>query len=119
MWILSFAFTVEAFSQTKNDWKKYQASSSSAFHDTGILYRQSVLSQQECSVIKEDLLQLQLINEKGSIARNRIGAIIPGSTRQVFSDGTVSRLVQRLVGEDYILCDKIPVEVTCKLSCLL
>jgi hypothetical protein len=82
-----------------------------SFQEKGVLYRQSVLSRQECDAVHADLQQLQLSDEMASIAHNRIGAVVPSITNQILKEGGLSRLVQSIMGDDYELSSDIPVEV--------
>ena len=70
-----------------------------------------MLSRQEYDAVHADLQQLQLSDEKASIAHNRIGAVVPSITSQIFMDGSLSRLVQSIMGDEYELSNDIPVEV--------
>jgi hypothetical protein len=107
----SFASVPEA--NEASSWQSYHKKSPLArtFQETGVLYRQSVLSRQEYDAVHADLQQLQLSDEKASIAHNRIGAVVPSSTSQIFMDGSLSRLVQSIMGDEYELSNDIPVEV--------
>lgn len=116
LFLLLLASHCRAFSQTTGDWKSKQQKKSStsrhfSFHETGTLYRQSVLSKQEINTIQQDLFQLKLTSEKNSVAYNRMGAVVPEAIRTIFQNGSPSRLIQKVVGEDYILSTNIPVEV--------
>lgn len=82
-----------------------------SFQEKGVLYRQSVLSRQEYDAVHADLQHLQLSDEMASIAHNRIGAVVPSITNQIFKEGGLSRLVQSIMGDDYELSSDIPVEV--------
>jgi len=99
----------QAFS-LKSAWKA-RAKSKSSFHDSGVLYRQSVLSKQEYDAVKKDVENLSLTAEQASIAHNRVGAVAPEATHKIFHQGSVSRLVQNIMGDNYILSEDIPVEV--------
>lgn len=107
----SFASVPEA--NEASSWQSFHEKSPLArtFQETGVLYRQSVLSRQECDAVHADLQQLQLSDEKASIAHNRIGAVVPSITSQIFMDGSLSRLVQSIMGDEYELSNDIPVEV--------
>lgn len=99
------------------DWKKRandgSNNKSSRFHATGILYKKSILSKQEYDIVKNDIVNISLLPEQASIAQNRIGAVAPKRTQEIFENGSVSRLVQNIMGDDYVLSNDIPVEVCC------
>ena len=107
----SFASVPE--SKEPNDWQHYHRMLplQRTFKETGVLYRPSVLSRQEYDAVHENLQQLQLSDEKASIAHNRIGAVVPSAIYQIFKEGSLSRLVQSVMGDDYELSNDIPVDV--------
>ena len=109
--LASFASVPE--NKGANDWQHYQGMLplQRTFKDTGILYRHSVLSRQEYDVVHKNLQKLHLSDEKASIAHNRIGAVVPSSIYPIFKEGSLSRLVKSIVGDDYELSNKIPVDV--------
>lgn len=96
-----------------NDWHHYQRKLpfQRTFEETGILYRHSVLSRQEYDAVHKSLQQLQLLDEKASIAHNRIGAVVPSTIYPIFKEGSLCRLVQSIMGDDYELSNDIPIEV--------
>lgn len=100
-------------SKEANDWQQYQRMLpfQRTFEETGVLYRHSVLSRQEYDAVHKKLQQLQLSDEKASIAHNRIGAVLPSTICQIFKEGSLFRLVQSVLGDDYELSNDIPVDV--------
>jgi hypothetical protein len=114
----SFASVPEA--NEARSWQRYHKQSPLArtFQETGVLYRQSVLSRQEYDAVHADLQQLQHSDEKASIAHNRIGAVVPSITSLIFMDSSLSRLVQSMMGDEHELSNDIPVEVRTRLSLL-
>ena len=102
-------------------WKQYQYNSRSplkqAFEKAGgILYRTSVFSKEECTKIEKDLHQVTscLKDElTSSVATNRMGAAVcPNSaTIQIFQSGSLTTLVQSIMGHDYRLSTRVPVEL--------
>jgi hypothetical protein len=109
--LASFASVQE--SKEPNDWQHYHRMLplQRTFQEAGVLYRRSVLSRQEYDAVHENLQQLQLSDEKASIAHNRIGAVVPSAIYQIFKEGNLSRLVQSVMGDDYELSNDIPVDV--------
>ena len=107
-----FAILSEAFSRNINSRKHPTRNNKSClFHKIGNLYQQSTLTKQEFEIVQNDLKNLELTNEQATIAHNRVGAIVPKATRQIFQQGSPSCLVQKIVGNEYILSKDIPVEV--------
>jgi hypothetical protein len=112
--LLSLLTVLSAFSY---DWKNKRHEPAnkikflSSFHDSGVMYKQSVLSKQELNQVKKDLVKLSLVEEQASIAHRRIAAVVNKRTREVFRQGSVSKLVHCKIGENYVLCDHIPVKV--------
>lgn len=109
--LASFASLPE--SKEPNGWQHYQRMLplQRTFKEAGVLYRHSVLSRQEYDAVHENLQQLQLSDEKASIAHNRIGAVVPSAIYQIFKEGSLSQLVQSVMGDDYELSNDIPVDV--------
>ena len=81
--------------------------------DGGILYKTSVFSQQELSIIESEVAKLNLQKETSSIARNRMGAILArqSETTRILREGTLMELVRKIVGSDFVLSTDIPVEL--------
>lgn len=82
----------------------------------GAIYRQSILTSQEFSTIREELSTLtnRLNDEASSIAINRQGAKLATSSRtyQVLESGSLLRYVQKVSGDDSMaLSNNLPVEV--------
>jgi hypothetical protein len=117
--LLSLLTVLSAFSY---DWKNKRHEPAnkikflSSFHDSGVMYKQSVLSKQELNQVKKDLVKLSLVEEQASIAHRRIAAVVNKRTREVFRQGSVSKLVHCKIGENYVLCDHIPVKVCCLMN---
>jgi hypothetical protein len=109
--LASFASIPE--SKEANDWQHYQRMLrfQRTFEETGVLYRHSVLSRQEYDAVHKSLQQLQLLDEKASIAHNRIGAVVPSTIYPIFKEGSLCRLVQSIMGDDYELSNDISIEV--------
>lgn len=96
--LLSLSTVLSAFS-FNNELKKHyrrdaNKSNSSSFHDTGVLYKQSVLSKQEYDEVQEDLANLSLVEEQASIAHHRIGAVVRKRTSEIFRVGSVKQLLR-------------------------
>jgi hypothetical protein len=82
----------------------------------GILYRTSVFSKEEYADIQKDLQQLtfSLVDETtSSVATNRMGAGLhpSGRTVEIFQTGSLTSLVQLIMGSDYHLSTDVPVEI--------
>jgi len=103
-------------------WKQYCALHHSplkhSFHKAGgILYRTSVFSKAEFAAIQKDLEQQQklLIDETtNTVATNRMGAVLcpeNSKTVDIFKTGSLTTLVQLLMGQDYHLSSHVPVEL--------
>lgn len=83
-------------------------------HHGGFLYKSSVLTHAELTIIKSEMAQLCLQAETtSSVARNRIGAIVPREfdTVRILQEGSVMDLIQTVAGSDYKLSTDIPVEL--------
>jgi hypothetical protein len=86
----------------------------SFLHHGGFLYKSSVLTQAELSIIKSEMSQLCLQEETtSSVARNRIGAIVPREfdTIRILQEGSVMDLIQKVAGSNYELSTDVPVEL--------
>jgi hypothetical protein len=82
----------------------------------GILYRTSVFVKDEYAVIAEDVASFssKLHQETASsVAKYRLGTSLPpdSATFQAFQHGSLSRLVEKVAGSDYVLSPHIPVEI--------
>jgi hypothetical protein len=82
----------------------------------GFLYRTSVFDKDELNTITSELSACakRLVPETASsIAQHRMGTALPKTspTVQILRDGSLSRLVKRVVGRDYKLCEELPIEV--------
>lgn len=78
------------------------------------MYRQSVLEREELTAIAAELSRIKLDKETtSSVARKRIGAVLPSDseTVQILQSGSLSQLIQNVCGSDYELSRNVPVEV--------
>ena len=104
-----------------SQWKQYRDTSCSPLKQAfdkagGIIYRTSVFSKEEYTQIHKDLHQLtsRLMDEStSSVAKNRMGvAVCPNSaTSQIFQSGGLTTLVQTIMGHNYQLSTRVPVEL--------
>jgi hypothetical protein len=82
----------------------------------GILYRTSVFDKDEYATIAKDIASFssKLHQETASsVAKYRLGTSLPpdSATFQAFQHGSLSRLVEKVAGSDYVLSPHIPVEI--------
>lgn len=82
----------------------------------GAIYRQSVLTDEELLLIKEDVSKASshLHKEVCTIAQNRVGASLPSccDTVKILSNGSLCQLVRRVTGDDtMILSSNLQVQV--------
>jgi hypothetical protein len=83
----------------------------------GVMYRQSILSNDELSCISSEVsaLKSQLCQETSSIAQHRLGASlhpVTSPTVQVLRDGSLCRYVRKCTGDETMnLATDIPVQL--------
>lgn len=83
----------------------------------GVMYRQSILSNDELSSIRNEVSGLlsQLGHESSSIAQHRLGASlhpVTSPTVQIFREGSLCDFVRRCTGDEtMILANDIPVQL--------
>jgi hypothetical protein len=83
----------------------------------GVLYRQSILTNEEYSAIQKEVLSLmtQLNDETtSSVAQNRLGASLSQDSESVriLQEGSLCKFVQRMTGDStMVLSSNLPVEV--------
>ena len=100
-----------------SDWDQYVKDPMRAKFEKsgGILYKKSIFTESELERIRADIqpLKLQDENSAASVAKNRRGAQlqIDTDTVRLFRDGSLSEIVKTIMGQDYELSDKVPVEV--------
>jgi hypothetical protein len=82
----------------------------------GVLYRQSIFSNDELSVIQHEVASLMTrLNEEttSSVAQNRLGASLSpeSETVRILREGSLGKLLQKVAGSEMELCSHLPVEI--------
>jgi hypothetical protein len=82
----------------------------------GVLYRQSIFSNDELSAIKDEVAYfMSRLNEEktSSVAHNRFGASLSPEceTVRILREGSISKLVKKVAGSEMELSSQLPVEI--------
>lgn len=107
--------SVQALHQSWTEYDPMKNPLQQAFRrDGGILYKTSVFRKDELALIESDVAKLKLQDEtSSSVARNRMGAILAreSETVRILQDGSLIKIVHKLLGSSYQLSTDIPVEL--------
>ena len=82
----------------------------------GAIYRQSVMTKEELSIIQSEISRVisQLHSESSSIAQHRLGASLHPNTDtvRIFREGSLCQLVRRMTNdESMVLSSDLPVQI--------
>lgn len=106
----------QLFATSWQDYQNYNPLLASFERDGGILYKTSVLTPLELSTIQNEVTKLMVKDETtSSVARNRMGAILPNDsdTVRILRDGSLmTNIISKLGGAThYTLSTDIPIEL--------